>query len=675
MVLQHRTYSMKKLFHIFVLIMFCIAGNSSFFGFYFFSQSENIAQAHVLTPLFSDMQATVLQKIVKTRADFELMLMWSHRQEILVQTETGSLQRIVLSENENMLDVLEQYQQRSDVLYVEPNYLFHATDVTPNDSLYSQQASYLHQIGVDQAWELETGKSQVTVAVIDTGVDTDHPDLKENIWTNQNEHFGDGVDNDKNGYVDDRNGWDFINDISDPNPKVDNGTWNAGGIHHGTVVAGLIAARGGNAQGVAGVTWNGRIMPLRALNSEGAGDLYAISQAIRYAADNGAHVINMSLAGFADSASLNNAIDYAYGRGVVIIAAAGNTAVGFLGENIDRFPTYPACSDNGENQVLGVAALDGNDKKASFSDYGAKCVDLAAPGVALTSTQAILPEIGLHSPYGSNWSGTSFAAPLVAGVVALMISANLELSQERVYEIVLETGDNIDKKNLVYAGKIGVKIDADVAVKQAGEEVIESDPNDHVPDTDQVERDLGNYMLAQQKGFDGIYLVGPLSGVAKRHIIPSQEILYSWGYHNSPVQVFDSLSAYPLGDPVKFRDGFLIKGTEAPVYVVTKDGKRIWITTEETFLGLGYRWEDIYWIDDSQVSEYVKIGEWTTIFQHPEATLFKYQTDARVYLLENGFKRPFSNEEAFLSRGYHFRFVLTLSDTEAYPTGVMLGVW
>jgi subtilisin family serine protease len=164
---------------------------------------------------------------------------------------------------------------------------------TANDPLNGFQY-YLDPIQAEAAWDYTTGSRSVVVAVIDTGVDIDHPDIYENIWRNIDEVPGDGIDNDHNGYIDDYQGWDFVNDEADPNPKFDS-EYSELGLDHGTMVAGIIGARGNNNYGLTGINWEVSIMPLLALNGNGSGENGVVAAAIDYAIANGADIINLSL--------------------------------------------------------------------------------------------------------------------------------------------------------------------------------------------------------------------------------------------------------------------------------------------------------------------------------------------------------------------------------------------
>ncbi|WP_138499216.1 S8 family peptidase [Nostoc sp. PA-18-2419] len=259
-----------------------------------------------------------------------------------------------------------------------------------------------------------TGKG-VVVAVVDTGVDRNHEDLKNNIWTNSKEIPGNGIDDDGNGYVDDDYGWNF----SDNN----NDTLDRNG--HGTHVSGTIAGEN-NDYGVTGIAYDAKIMPVKVLNDSGSGSYNSIAKGIRYAVDNGADVINLSLGGKYSNRTLESAIDYASSKGVIVVMAAGNDG--------ESSPDYPA--RYAYKSGIAVGAVDRNKNLADFSDRaGTNQISyVTAPGVDVYST---VP----NNQYAT-YSGTSMAAPHVAGVVALMLSANPNLTDAQVRQIVTETAEN-----------------------------------------------------------------------------------------------------------------------------------------------------------------------------------------------------------------------------------------
>ncbi len=294
------------------------------------------------------------------------------------------------------------------------------------------------QAGVYRAWDFAVGSPEVVVAVIDNGFDTFHPDLVGNVWKNVKENPGNQVDDDENGYIDDVWGWNFLDDNNNPQPNVSN----LGAAekkdelyNHGTFVAGIIGAVGNNGRDGAGVAWNVKLMNLKVLGNDGFGNFLPVADAIRYAVDNGADVINISMAG--DRASqVDEAIDYAYANGVVVVAAMGN-----YNGNASVQPRYPACSDANEIEphVLGVSAVGQDRRLAYFSNTGTKCVDITAPGVSINSLIRFAPESALNETYKDNWQGTSFAAPFVSGAAALVKSAKPEWSAKEIYQAILTT--------------------------------------------------------------------------------------------------------------------------------------------------------------------------------------------------------------------------------------------
>lgn len=348
--------------------------------------------------------------------------------------------------------------------------VFVALAKTSNDPLLNDHQSYLSQVQVLEAWDVTTGKRVVVVAVLDAGVDIFHPDLLGNIWVNTDEVGRDGIDNDHNGYIDDVNGYDFVAHSGDPRPKVEDVfRFSEAGLQHGTVIAGLIGAVGNNHEGIAGVSWDVRIMPLRVLNARGEGEASTVVDSIQYAMDNGADIINMSFVGYERDPLLDAVIQRAYEKGIIIVAAAGNGIIPRQGGvDLDVIPAYPACSliQQDKNLVLAVAALDARDMLTKFSNYGNRCIDLSAPGVGMFSTQTVDLNLGLSVPYGdSQWSGTSFAAPLVSGAAALMLSMNSSLTNAEVMELLVKTGDDIGAANAGFEKDVGMKLNVKTAVQ------------------------------------------------------------------------------------------------------------------------------------------------------------------------------------------------------------------
>jgi subtilisin family serine protease len=345
-------------------------------------------------------------------------------------------------------EAVQRYESSPDVEYAEPDFLLQPT-ATPNDPYYSRlyglnntgQTNGTPDADVDakEAWDTTTGVPGTVVAVIDEGVDINHPDLKNNIWVNTDEVPNNGVDDDRNGYVDDRNGYDFANDDASVYDAAD-------GDDHGTHVAGTIAAEGNNGTGVAGVDWRASIMVLKFMGSNGGYTSDAV-EALNYAVANGAKISNNSWGGGGSSQALRDAISRADAAGHLVVAAAGNE-----GTNNDTTPNYPSNFNN--PNIVSVAATDDRDILASFSNFGATTVDLAAPGVNILST---LP----GNRYGS-YSGTSMATPHVTGVAALIKSNSSSLDDAQIKDKILRM---VDKKgNLQGTSVTGGRLNAPGAV-------------------------------------------------------------------------------------------------------------------------------------------------------------------------------------------------------------------
>jgi subtilisin family serine protease len=372
---------------------------------------------------------------------------------------TESPKKIILKSKQTIDEAINYYSKKSNVDYAEPDYLVHASMI-PSDPYFTNQW-YLKRIKAAEAWDYNTKSPTIVIAIIDSGVQILHPDLKPNIWVNSGEIAGNNKDDDHDGYVDDINGWDFVNNFADPSPKFKLG-FTESGVIHGTVVAGIAAAAGNNEEGISGITWQTKIMSLKALDDKGTGDTSAVIKALDYAVLKGANIINLSFVGFAYSRSLEEAIKRAYDAGVIVVAPAGNEQATNNGLNLDQKPIYPACYHDatGKKLVVGVAATDGVDQKANFSGYGKSCIDLAAPGISFYSTTVYAPDKSASGKffnqfYDGYWSGTSMAVPVISGALALIEGTNPALSSKQALDILLGTTDDISQLNLEYLGQLG----------------------------------------------------------------------------------------------------------------------------------------------------------------------------------------------------------------------------
>jgi subtilisin family serine protease len=323
--------------------------------------------------------------------------------------------------------VLAAVRRQPGVVYAEEDALVKAA-YNPNDPSFAASGSWGQpyddlygpkRIGAPQAWDTQRGAG-VVVAVVDTGVDYNHPDINDNVWLNSREIPGNGVDDDHNGFVDDVRGWDFVGASADQITPDNDPADHEG---HGTHVAGTVAAEGDNSLGVVGVAWKSRIMAIKALDDAGQGPDSSIAGAIIYAADQGADIINASWSG-PESQAIADAVNYAYGLGVVVVAAAGNDTA-----DTNRFsPSKLPAS-------IVVASLSPFDGASYFTNYGNK-LDVAAPGEDILSLQA-------GTGGYVRLSGTSMAAPHVSGVAALILSHNPSFTNEQVRQILRTTATDL----------------------------------------------------------------------------------------------------------------------------------------------------------------------------------------------------------------------------------------
>ena len=324
--------------------------------------------------------------------------------------------------------------------FVEPNFMGkgsgqkNVSETFPNDTYFSRQWGLYNDgtfslspavedadIDMELAWDTEQGDTSIVVAILDTGTKLDHPELEGRIWTNYNETVN-GSDDDGNGYVDDIQGWDFVN--IDNNPMDDNG--------HGTNVAGIIGANANNDLGYAGVDWNCKLMIGKILDQNSWGYYSDWADGIYYTVDNGADVINMSLGGSSFSNLLNNAIDYAHSHGVIIVACMMNT------DNNVVF--YPA----GYEQTIAVGSTNPNDERsspffwdpASGSNYG-NHIDVVAPGNFIYGLDNLS-----NTNYEVYWGGTSQATPLVTGLSALLLAQDTTRSPDEIREIIHSSAED-----------------------------------------------------------------------------------------------------------------------------------------------------------------------------------------------------------------------------------------
>src|SRR3989344_4424801 len=449
---------------------------------------------------------------------------------------------------------------------------------------------YLPKTHILEAWDYSKGSSSVIVAIVDTGIHASHIELNDgrviagfNVLTKQ--------------------------DILANSNSDDNG--------HGTAVAGVIGAIPNNAKGIAGINWDIKLMPIKALAADGTGDLASVASGIVWATDHGANIINLSLggAGFGADQTLANAIIYAYDHGVLVVAAAGNDLADH-GLNMDSSPVYPVCADNGQNIVLGVAATNINDQKAAFSNYGHNCVDISAPGERIITT-AFLPNDPSDNIliYGS---GTSLAAPIVSGIAALLKASNPNLTNVDLQNILMNSADPIDGLNQTNClggscnGFLGSgRVNAYAAIAPhlviSGSLIREASTSNIYIIENNTKRLVSTFVMTN-RGLD-----------------PNTAVTESVG----------QLAQIPTGPPLPPLEGTLLKSPDnAQVYVMHQELKRP--VTYLVFISRGYRFSDLKIISQNELTSY-ETGDW---YWPPDGTMVLVAGNPLVYVMDEQVARP-----------------------------------
>lgn len=484
----------------------------------------------------------------------------------------------------------------------------------------------LPRIGAPDAWNFTTGSSQIVVALVDTGVDQTHEDLRKTLFVT---------------------GYDFLlnRDIVPGTDSDDNG--------HGTLVAGVLAATPNNGLGITGVVWSVGVMPLKALNAEGEGSSENVAKAIRYATDHGASIINLSLGGvgFGQDVGLANAIRYAYGHNVLVIAAAGNDLAA-QGVDLDTEPVFPICDDNAQNMVLGVAAVDASDQKPSFSNFGKSCVDVSAPGKRILSTIGRNPVTRARSPDTYAYaSGTSLAVPFVSGQAALLRALYPDATNRQIRDRIINTTDSVDTVNMYQcggnscAGKLGtgrINILRSLQSKISKEGLQEGDVV-RLQETGELFVLLGG----RRERLSNLVLQQRYTNVAPRIVRLADLSLYSLGQFAAP------------------EDGTLIKLAGNPtVYWVSGGIKQP--VTAQVFKARGLRYEQVFTVSDAEA------GSWLTgrLLPPPDGALVKTRNNQTVYWVVGGLLHPI-NAGFFRERGLQVFPIMQVSeaDLRQFPKG------
>ncbi|HLC44838.1 MAG TPA: S8 family serine peptidase [Patescibacteria group bacterium] len=574
------------------------------------------------------------------------------------------------------------------------------------DGTDSTKQWWSSKLRIPEAWELSKGSRDTVVAIVDTGINGRHEELNDG-------RVGSGyitycqVENPIGGQC-------LVHisaSISANENSDDNG--------HGTLVAGLIGAIPNNGKGIAGVNWNVRLMPIKTLNSNGAGVSSDVAAGIVWATDNGASIINLSLGGnsLEGNTVLTNALSYAFDHSVLVVAAAGNDAA-LVGSDLDINPVYPVCDDAGRNLVLGVAAVDINDRKAGFSNYGRSCIDLSAPGVTLFNTDK--DQKGMLSTYfdparptnNSVYafaSGTSIAAPLVSGIAALLKSLHPDLSGAALRDRIIGSTDNIDSANpdncqgISCTGRLGSgrinalkalearNLTSDSLIKDSSGRIFLIENGLKRPVSDFVFGQRG-YSSASIKNVAATEIetipqgsaVAPLDGtlvkgentptvytVSNGILLPASYLSFvSNGFNFSTVvTVPDSeIPGYTIGPNLVPGNGALMRASGTPAVYFMHEGKKRLISYF-SFLNRGLKWEDVVPVGSEEFDRY-RIDPTVTLEPPLDGTLLRGDKDTTIYLVQDGQLRSLS-----LSKFEQMKFqfsqvnIIPESELQGYPHG------
>jgi subtilisin family serine protease len=517
------------------------------------------------------------------------------------------------------------------------------TTINASDPLFirdtqdSAKQWYLQKMRIADAWDITEG-SGITVAIVDTGIDAKHEDLNDGRVIA---------------------GYANYCQVSNPQAAneclVRNTGSLAAGVNsddngHGTIVAGLVGAIANNDRGMTGVSWNVLLMPVKALDSHGTGLSSDVATGIRWAVEHGARVINLSIGGtgLAGAEVLKDAAAYAFSKGAIVVAAAGNDAAA-TGGNLNLDPVQPVCADSAENTVIGVAAVDAEDKKARFSNYGSNCIDVAAPGTwsfvdkqnkqGLVSTYYDPAKPGEHDLYVYA-VGTSVAAPLVSGVASLVMSAFPDLDVRAVRDRLISGVDNID--NLNQSGCNGSS-----CVGQIGKGRLNA-----------------LKALTQVQAYTNGTLVQNFAG--QRYLVerglkrPVSDFVYSQRFAGVQVIAADlaQLDGYPTGSPVPPVDGTLIKDPVTPtVYLMEGENRRA--LSYAAFLSRDFTFDKVITLSAQEVSSYPQSADALVL----DGVLLKADNHPAVYIWQGGYRQLLSYF-VFVERGFAQKPIAVMSENE-----------
>ena len=503
---------------------------------------------------------------------------------------------------------------------------------------------YLNQINATTGWLLQKDSPNVIVAVIDDGIYLNHPDIAPNTWINSGETVGNKKDDDKNGYVDDIYGWDFISNTGELTARGS----------HGTHVAGIIGAISNPTDGISGITQKVKLMSLIACDPRIGCPTDAVVKAIRYAADNGANVINLSLGSLGVTTFTNaydDAISYAYNKGVVVVAAGGNGDVeGGIGQDTGFIPVSPVCNKSDQGMILGVGAVDDQGARMYWSNYG-KCVQVYAPGKAIYSTSDPVYD---NQQFFSSEDGTSFSTPMVSGLAALLKGKYPTMpNSEIISRIIRDTNK----------GVIDIYKTLSDPYSPTAVQVQPNPIQSGTPDT-------GSHQIGiNVKSPDGtISMIAP-DGTRRPYTSAGAFLSYGFNSFSNVVDASSADLALPAGSFIPPRDGKIICSDRSPdkgtCYLIT-NGQKSGFTSAKIFTGLGFNFGKTSKGDVSWMSDAGSIGDAQSA--HRSGVLINNQ--GTYYLISDSGLLGIPDANTLQSWGYAFSDAVSANDSDKSLTQV-----
>ena len=508
--------------------------------------------------------------------------------------------------------------------FLEVSRVLNSSAVVVNDPGFDQNEQNIDKqwgllkSGFNSAWDKTIGSKSNIIAVIDTGIDQTHEDLK-NI-----------------SYV---SGFDFVAKqmIVAGSNSDDNG--------HGTLVSGILGATANNGIGIAGTNWQITLMPLKALDSSGKGDATAVAEAIVWATDQGAQFVNLSIGGigFGHDTALANAVTYAFNRNVLLVAAAGNDS-SMSGSSLDQNPVFPICDDNNFNMVIGVAATDHNDIKPDFSNFGRNCIDVTAPGKRILSTINFDPLSKKPAPNSYAYaSGSSLGVPFVVGQAALIKALYPLATNVQIRDRIISTADPVDNLNLFQCAGVscrGLLGTGRINVPKSLET--------------EISQNFAEGDLVKDQTTGAIYQI---IGGQKRLVSP---FVFNQKFSGQNVKILNpnDLSSLPSGSYITPNDGTLVKLDSVPTVYVIYGGQK-WPITHQVFVQREFSFSNV------NTLSYSEMNSWQTGSFYPpkEGTLMKSSQNKTVYWVVGQVIHPI-NYKFYIDRGLNLFPVLIVSATD-----------